>query len=678
MKSLKKGISFLSIFMLLASLLTFGPVAFAIAPAGTMTMTSQSIATSATAQALNTITVTSSATEITQANDFFIRIPSTINARFDTTDTTVTIVQSSTGVTSTTVSYPVNNKTVKFDVTTNFASGENVQISGLSILGDAVTASTALVWAVDNTTEASATFSATSSAALQVTATDAAATVTLANAVVGATQNTTVTLTLSVAMANTDTVTFTMPSQINVSGLASAVTGTLEGTSNITCSAAGQVVTCTIDGASAAPAAGLTIIMTGVTSNFVAATTITDLAINDTSATPAGADINSDTTVALTASTVGALTTTDVGLSSTRTNETVLATLTFTNPGSISIATDDKLLFTFPAGFNVANALGGTCSSMDGSFATAVASQVVTLTRSGGTAQTAAAETCTISNLVNPSAAGDAGTYTFTVNTTADVNRYTDAAVATDLITSKKKVIVPPPAPTPEPAPAPAPEPTPAPAPVPAPAPTPEPAPATPEPTPAPAPEPAPAPAPAPFTDTKTHWSSDFVNKLYNLGVVEGRTKTSFAPDEFITRAEILKISLLNFGVKILTGLSSALIDIKTVDWFYDVVATAKKLGFVRGYADGTFHPNDKANRAEALVMLLAVGGFTLGDAAATPFTDVLKGLWYTPAVNFAYANKIVNGKTAALFAPGDYVTRGEMAKMAALANELAAKLAAE
>jgi len=69
-------------------------------------------------------------------------------------------------------------------------------------------------------------------------AADANATIGLANASVGATQSTTLTLTLSTALANTDTITFTAPAILNVSGLASAVTGDLEDTDTITCAAA--------------------------------------------------------------------------------------------------------------------------------------------------------------------------------------------------------------------------------------------------------------------------------------------------------------------------------------------------------------------------------------------------------------------------------------------------------
>jgi hypothetical protein len=127
-----------------------------------------------------------------------------------------------------------------------------------------------------------------------------------------------------------------------------------------------------------------------------------------------------------------ALSSTNVQPATLVTGQSSTVTVSFT--AVTDIPADGKIKVTFPSGFTVSGANGATCSTMDGQFATSVASQVVTITRSTGSTETAAAETCTIAGIVNPTIAGSTGTYTIettdAVNTQLDV----DAAVAADTI----------------------------------------------------------------------------------------------------------------------------------------------------------------------------------------------------------------------------------------------------
>lgn len=232
--------------------------------------------------------------EIRTVSDIRIKIPSGVNAHWDTSDVSATLWGTAAANVNSMVSFP-DTKTLLLEVDTDFMNGANLIISGLSVLGDAASSSGALQWSVDG----GMTYgTAHSSTTITVNASDAKASLSLANPGAGAVQDTTLTLDLAVSLNAMDTITFTAPGELNVSGLSASVTGTLEGSSNITCAAAGQNVTCTIDGASAAPASGLTIIMTGITGAYVGTTDVTNLAVNDVSL--GGADINVDATVPMT------------------------------------------------------------------------------------------------------------------------------------------------------------------------------------------------------------------------------------------------------------------------------------------------------------------------------------------------------------------------------------------
>lgn len=128
-----------------------------------------------------------------------------------------------------------------------------------------------------------------------------------------------------------------------------------------------------------------------------------------------------------------ALTSTNVEPNILYASASVNVAVSFTTAGSIPV--DGKIKITFPGGYNVAGVNSGFCSSMDGAFAFQVSGQTVTLTRqNNGTIQAAAAETCNITGVVNPSGAGATGTYTIQTTTSSDVQIDIDAAVASDTI----------------------------------------------------------------------------------------------------------------------------------------------------------------------------------------------------------------------------------------------------
>lgn len=139
----------------------------------------------------------------------------------------------------------------------------------------------------------------------------------------------------------------------------------------------------------------------------------------------------------------GTLTSTNVQPASLVAGTTNQVTVNFSTIGVIPPG--GKVKVTFGAGFNVAGANGGTCSSFldDTGFTTTVASQVVTIARWAGTATVAAhAETCTINGIVNPVSAGSTGTYTITTTDPSDVLIDNDVAVTADVITNPANITI--------------------------------------------------------------------------------------------------------------------------------------------------------------------------------------------------------------------------------------------
>ena len=80
------------------------------------------------------------------------------------------------------------------------------------------------------------------------------------------------------------------------------------------------------------------------------------------------------------------------------------------------------------------------------------------------------------------------------------------------------------------------------------------------------------------------------------------------------------------------------------------------------GTSTTEFSPNETLSRAMLITLLYKLDGAT--NTAKNYFTDVEEGTWYTDAVAWAAANKIVSGVSATEFAPHKNITREEMAAM--------------
>ena len=101
--------------------------------------------------------------------------------------------------------------------------------------------------------------------------------------------------------------------------------------------------------------------------------------------------------------------------------------------------------------------------------------------------------------------------------------------------------------------------------------------------------------------------------------------------------------------------------DVTESDWFYDAVTYAYENGLMDGVGAGLFAPNSETTRAQLVTILHRLAGQPApsGDSG---FSDVETGTWYTDAVAWAAQNGIVNGVSDTQFAPGDDITREQLA----------------
>ena len=100
--------------------------------------------------------------------------------------------------------------------------------------------------------------------------------------------------------------------------------------------------------------------------------------------------------------------------------------------------------------------------------------------------------------------------------------------------------------------------------------------------------------------------------------------------------------------------------DVAEGDWYYDAVAYCWENGIMDGTSSVSFAPNMLLNRAMMAQVLYNLAGGT--PAAGAGFPDVAASAWYADAVNWAAANGYVTGYDNGSYGPEDNLTREQMA----------------
>ena len=108
------------------------------------------------------------------------------------------------------------------------------------------------------------------------------------------------------------------------------------------------------------------------------------------------------------------------------------------------------------------------------------------------------------------------------------------------------------------------------------------------------------------FEDVKTgDWFYKEVETLYNIGIVDGTDEHKFSPDEPVTRAEFA-VMAARFADLDYTG-GNIFDDVPNGHWAYSYINAAANAGWVEGYPDGSFRPDEPISRAEVVRLVNGV-----------------------------------------------------------------------
>ena len=161
------------------------------------------------------------------------------------------------------------------------------------------------------------------------------------------------------------------------------------------------------------------------------------------------------------------------------------------------------------------------------------------------------------------------------------------------------------------------------------------------------------------FADIPAHaWYSGYVKYLANNGITYGKSKTIFAPNDAITRAEFTTMAVRFFDVygdgdaEIMEQFSG-FNDVSSGYWAAEYIKYAALHGWINGYGDGSFHADREINRAEVVTIVNRLLGREADEdyiadnlRKLNTFPDVTKRHWaYYAVMEAANAHTAVLGE---------------------------------
>ena len=170
------------------------------------------------------------------------------------------------------------------------------------------------------------------------------------------------------------------------------------------------------------------------------------------------------------------------------------------------------------------------------------------------------------------------------------------------------------------------------------------------------------------YPDVAGTWSEEYVKRMTELELMEGRSAGAFAPNENMTRAELV-LAFYRLAGSPASGGKNPFSDVAEDAAYRDAVIWANEKGIASGRSQGVFDPNGDVQRQEIAKILNAFAADAVGRKSLHNRIDVLSGYadaaqvsdWARESVNWAVASEFITGSGGRLN-PRGAATRAQMA----------------
>ncbi|MBI5754458.1 S-layer homology domain-containing protein [Candidatus Peregrinibacteria bacterium] len=147
-------------------------------------------------------------------------------------------------------------------------------------------------------------------------------------------------------------------------------------------------------------------------------------------------------------------------------------------------------------------------------------------------------------------------------------------------------------------------------------------------------------------------------------GIINGYQDGTFKPKKSVSRAEFLKIIIEGSHIQLDNSDLTPFTDINYKSWYAPYVQKAYSSGWINGYQDDTFKPDQTISKVEALKVLAKAQNWVTTDINTTflktVFKDVSTKAWYAPYLSYAKQHQYLDEK-GTRFAPNAAMNRGNI-----------------
>lgn len=151
------------------------------------------------------------------------------------------------------------------------------------------------------------------------------------------------------------------------------------------------------------------------------------------------------------------------------------------------------------------------------------------------------------------------------------------------------------------------------------------------------------------------------LNRTDHFAFLVGYTDGTFGPERNMTRAEVTTMfaRLLTEQIEADKTYSNTFSDVPKGYWAANYIGYMQQFGIITGYSDGSFRPDAPVTRAEFAAIASRFEKLTEGSKS---FADVPDTYWAARYINFAATRGWVTGYSDGTFKPENTITRAEVA----------------
>lgn len=159
------------------------------------------------------------------------------------------------------------------------------------------------------------------------------------------------------------------------------------------------------------------------------------------------------------------------------------------------------------------------------------------------------------------------------------------------------------------------------------------------------------------LSDVGGHWAEAAISKMAVQGFVKGFPDGTFRPDDNISRAEFAALTVQAFEIQ---AAGSKVFSDTARHWAGEYIASACARGIVKGYSDDVFGPDDLITREQMALMVCQAAGLQPDTAGPDCCDGDQVADWARGAVAAAYKNGIISGMPDGSFRPQEHATRAQ------------------